>query len=411
MDLIKDFWTYCQSYEVPRNYAIWSALGLISAATARRVFLRQGDVIHYPQSYITLVGEQGGRKSTSMGFARSLYKEAYPDIPCAAAMQSREDIIKFMASDEDVFYFRNHEGIDEEYHPYVLFINELKNFLSFNASGMIEFLTDIYDVKFFDASTIKRGLEKIPNPCINILACETPQWIIEKLKTNVLVGGFARRNVFVYEDDAVDSLGNLVSIPRPIVSSDAREALKRVAAYLPKLAHVTGEFKWEPDAERLFDQWYHENKKNLPDDVVMRGWFRTKDVQLLKVCMRLALASYNPVLTITPQLIETGLATLFDVEKNMPKLSVAAGRNELAGPQQNAIDILERAGGWLLEKEWLVKLDKDLSPMEKVVVIRNLKEMEKIYVQVYKMPDGSNRSVAMTKTCHDYTKSKGGELP
>jgi hypothetical protein len=389
MNLITDFWTYCSCYEIPRNYAIWSAIGLMSSLVNRKVYVRQGDIPIHGVTYICLIGEQGNKKTTAMSFARKIFKKVCPEIPCAAAMQSREDIIKFMASEDDRFFFTNTERVQEEYHPYNIFANELKNFLSFNAQGMIEFLTDIFDAPSFDASTIKRGLESFPNPALVLLACETPEWIIRNLKTHILVGGFARRCVFVYETDAKDHDGNLIVIPRPVITDEARAALKRIHEHCHRIKTISGEFTWDPAAERMFDDWYRKNKSNLPEDSVMRGYMRTKDAILLKVAMLYRLASYEGYarLVIDEEILQVTLAILSGIEINMPKLSVAAGRNELAGPQQSALDMLERVGGWMPRKLWELRMDKDLNPAEKLAVISNLQRLEKVVVHRVKVKE------------------------
>lgn len=414
MSLVKDFLTYCSCYEIPRAYAIWSAVALVGATTMRRVYIKQGDIVHHGNIYVCLVGEQGVKKSTPMSFARAAYEEAFPDMPVAAAMQSREDICKFMASDDDKFFFTNEHNVQVEYHPFAMFINELKNFLSYNPAGMIEFLTDIYDRHFFDASTIKRGLEKFPNPCINILACETPQWIIDKLKSSVLVGGLARRIIFVVESDALDNDGRPISIPRPIVTPEAKEALKRVKRHLHVIEKIAGEFQWSPEADEKFQRWYHENKRIAlaTDEPLLRGYRRTKDTQLLKLCMLLALAEHEPRLLITPELLDTGLAMLDGIERNLAKLTIASGRNELVAGQQQLLDLIERNGGYMPEKALKVRLDKELNPMEQVTVIRHLEELELIKRLRLKFEDGVIRECLALPSWVEAAKqrqNKGGD--
>jgi len=57
--------------------------------------------------------------------------------------------------------------------------------------------------------------------------------------------------------------------------------------------------------------------------------------------MLLALAEDEPKLVLTEQLLQLGLVLLDEIEINMPKLSVAAGRNELAIPQQRILELLK----------------------------------------------------------------------
>lgn len=398
MSLITDFCTYCSCYEIPRNYAGWSAIGLMAAAVNRRVYIYQGDIVHHANMYICLVGEQGIKKSTTKDFAQQFFTEVYPNIPIAASVQSREDIIKFMASTEGIRSFTNADGAAEEYHPYMLFINELENFLSFNIPGMLSFLVDIYDRKYFDCSTIKRGMEKFPNPCVNILACVTPKWLIDKLRGNVITGGICRRMVFVYE---IETPTNIISIPRPVITPEARSAEERVRAHLNTIREVTGEFKLTKQAAIFFDDWYNQTKRTLPDDPLMRGYKRSKDVQLLKTCMLLHLAKPGCVgqpLLITEGLLQEGLVALDAIEVNMPKLSIAAGRNELAVPQADILEYVKNKGGFYPEK-WIERdCDKDLTPTELFYVLRHLKSSEQLFVVNVPYGDGGvNRVCLATK--------------
>jgi hypothetical protein len=350
----------------------------MSATVNRKVYVRQGDILLHGNLYLCLVGEQGGKKSTAKDFARDFFVEAFPDAPLGAAMQSREEIVKYLASDESSRSFTNEDGTLVEYHPYAFFINELKNFLSYNPAGMIEFLTDIYDRVVFDARTLKRGAELVINPSITILACETPTWIVEKLKTNIISGGFSRRMIYVYEVEDPKTVVDIAK-PRPKITTDARAAQQRIRQHLIKIGRVAGEFKWTNEAERFFDNWYMENRKTLPTDSVMRGYRRTKDVQLLKVAMLVALSYPEPKLVLTIPLLEEALALLDTIEINMPKLSVAAGRNPLAVPQQKLLEIIEQAGGCLEKKIVLQRIGNEMNMMELTSVLHFLEDSGQLF--------------------------------
>src|ERR1700679_1827356 len=140
-NVLQDFWEYCSCYEIPRNYALWSALGLLGAVVNRKVYIMQGDLRINTTAFILLVGPQGNSKSTTMRFAKQIFERACPSIPVGPSQQSREDIVKFMSSDDCVSYFDNEKGVKTIYSPYHFFINEFKNFVSYNPAGMISFLT------------------------------------------------------------------------------------------------------------------------------------------------------------------------------------------------------------------------------------------------------------------------------
>lgn len=366
MSFLQDYMTYNSGNECSRNYHIWSALVVLAATTGRRVSCRWGYFDIHPNLYVVLIGKQGFRKSTAKDIARDLFVEACPSIPVGASVQSREDIVKFMASEQCLRMYNDETGAPIEYRPLVFFINELKNFLSIDPGKMIEFMTDIYDRKYFDASTIKHGAQKIINPCVNFLACETPSWIIEKLKSNIISGGFARRVIYVYET---------VRGPRitfPTVTPDAQAARERCIKHLQKIEPITGEFVWTDDAKEFYNTWYQGIK--APEDEVMAGYYESKHIQLLKISMCLALAEDEPKLILTAELLRLGLVLLDEIEINMPKLSVAAGRNELAIPQQRIMELLKQNKGWMREKQLKIALDKDLTPMEQISLLRHLQQ-------------------------------------
>ena len=122
----------------------------------------------------------------------------------------------------------------------------------------------------------------------------------------------------------------------------------------------------------------------------MRGFRKTKDEQLIKVCMLLAACEPEPRLLLTKELFELGLAWFDSIEANMSELSVAAGRNELALPQQRILDMINSNGGMLQETKILIETSKDLNPAEQWTVLRHL---ENTY-QVHKASLSPNGSVS-----------------
>ena len=375
MGFIQDYLEYNNGNECPRNFHMWTAIVILSAAVSRRVYVKRGYFTHYPGLYVALVGEQGDGKSSAKDIGKDLLMEALPDVPIAASVTTREAICKFMASSESIRTYTDENGQLVEYHPYTLFVNELKNFLSVNPSGMINFLTDVYDVSNFINETKGKGTDIIPKPFLTMLACETPEWMIKNFRLETITGGFSRRLIIVYEIDS----GTIK--PRPAPPENSKVLFAKLKAHLKQLPLLKGEFKWTPEAVEFWDLWYVKNKAVANDctDPIMRGYLKTKHVQLIKVVMNLAIAEYEPKLLLTQDLFMQGLAILDSIEKNMPKLSVAAGRNDLALPQQQIIELLERSGGILPEQELKRHSAKDLNPNEQFAVLNFLKSTKQIY--------------------------------
>jgi hypothetical protein len=228
-----------------------------------------------------------------------------------------------------------------------------------------------------------------------MLACETPEWMIKNFKLETITGGFSRRLVIVYEIDS----GTVK--PRPMPPLNSKELFTRLVNHLQQLPALKGEFTWTPDAVEFWDTWYVKNKHIAAEctDPIMRGYLKTKHVQLIKVAMNLAVGEYPPKLEITRDLLIAGLAVLESPEKNMPKLSVASGRNELALPQQNILDLLERQGGMMSEVDVKRNASKDLNPSELFSILNHLKSLRQIYYA--KILSGSmERMMILTETAY-----------
>lgn len=344
MDFISQYRVYSSGNMSPERYHRWCALAILSMAVGRRLYVDHGYYKISPVLYITLVGRQGIRKTTAMSLARGMFLEVFPDYPVGASVMSREKIVEKMASEDCLREYTDEYGNQIEYRPIAFFINELKNFMSINPAGMVEFLTDVYDVKFFSSETIKHGLKPILHPFLTILACETPNWIIEKLKHNVIAGGFSRRMLYIYVTERPER------ITFPVVTEEALRAEAWCKEHLKKVERLSGGFTWTAEAREYFDVWF----RGLPEqsDEILAGYYEAKDVLVQKIAMLLAAAEEHPKAILTKNLITVAIATLEEIEDNLPKLTIAAGRNELAIPQQMMMELLERNGGWVYEQIW-----------------------------------------------------------
>jgi hypothetical protein len=406
---IEKYLEYNRGNECPRNYHIWSALFTLAAAVHKQVWVPQGYFVTYPNIYVGLIGDMGSRKSTAKDIAYDLFISTFPDYPILASVQSREAIIVNMNDDKALFSYKDPvTDAIVEVRPMAGFINELKNFLSVDPGKMIEFLTDIYSSKHFKSSLIKRGLEDLKNPCMNLLACETPDWIIDKLKGKIISGGWARRIVYVYETERSEP------IPFPQKPADSQFLWNALSEHLIKVSKVVGPFEWEPDARKWYEDWYIKMRKKVHDDKLMAGYYESKHDQLLKVCMCHALAEEDIQRLITTRHLMLASATLDSIEGNLPKLSVAAGRNELSVPMQNVIELLEKNGGWMPEKALKRLMGKDMSPMEIESVMRFMSQStDEIVVAdiVEKVVDSVEmkqvrRKMVMMKWKHEELKKK-----
>jgi len=372
-DFLYDYNQYCSSYEIPQNYIYWSAIALLGACIHKRASFNIGDIKIHGNLYVMLVGPQGNGKTVSCDFAKGFFTEAYSELPIGASTQSAEDIVKVMCQDDFPRAFKDEKGETFLVSPYAFFMNEFKNFVAYSPSRMLAFLTDIYDRDKFDSSTIKRSAEVIINPCLNILACENPDWLIRNLKADVVSGGFSRRVIYVYETKRAE--------PKAIITitDEAQAAKRRVVQRLLDIKDQVGSYKWTEAGKKFYVPWYVKKQKSIPDNPLMGGYIGTKHIQLFKVAMLLDFASAKPMFLFTDELLLRALAFLDSIEENMPKLSLSAGRNELAIAHQRILEVLRKNDGCMMEKDVKKVIETELTWQETATVLRHLEETEQIF--------------------------------
>lgn len=370
-NFIEDFLSYNIGTECPKEYLRWAALSAIGVAAGFRYSLQQGRVKITPHHYTIFIDKAGTRKTYAIDQVRELIRESFPDHPVGSSVMSRDGIIDFLHKECERAY-TNEDGITGViYHPMSFFINEFKHFTSYNINTMISFFVDIFDRPMFDCRTIKRDIEYIEKPCINFLAAENSDWIIFHIKQGLMTGGFSRRFIPIFEPrDDQEKI-----IPEPFLPDNHKELWTSMKLQLKQIHEGHAKYTWEADARKLFHEWYHEHKKSMPDDEVVRSFMRSKDQMLLKIIICLDLAESRPGYKVTVELLEIAFALFSLIEVNMSRLYAASGRNELALAQQEVVEILKANKGILPERVFLRLTDKNMNPIEKFSVLKNLNQL------------------------------------
>lgn len=383
-NFIADFLNYNSGTECHKSYLRWAAISALGAAAGPRYRLRAGSYHIYPIMYILYVGPQGNRKSYAKNKAKDLIQEAFPEYPIGADITTRDDIIKFLSGDLTERAYTTPDGALDTYHPLALFINEFKDFTSYNPSMMINFVVDIYDYvdRVFRCSTIRRGAENITHPYLSILACENTEWFLLRLKEGVVTGGFSRRFIVLYEYQKPPEPIPIVELPK-----DHEILWKRMVMHLQNMHTTSREFTWHADGMKLYREWYVKNFNEMQDETNVAGFQGTLDQQLLKLVMLLDLANSSPGYIITAELIEEGLTWLTALWPNLVRLYSSGGRNELAMQHSKVLELIDSRGGIIAEKEFLRLTGKDMNMREQQETIKHLVDSDQLLRQAFKYPE------------------------
>src|SRR5882724_148781 len=334
MAYLKDFILRYSGNECPESFLHWSALALLSASLGRKVFYMHGeDFIVYPNIYVGLVGTAGSGKSTAKGFTKRLFMELFPTRMISSSIQSREDIIQKMGSDECLETWSIIQGdrkIIKEHRPFFLIVNELSNFLSVDMRKMVDFLVVIFDENYFSTGFKNAASQTYNSPYMCMLACVQPIWIMSNLKLDLFSGGLGRRLILV-----VDEKKELVD--EPFVPAGGVEALARVKNHLLKVNNVQGQFERTAAARSWWKKWYHDPKRFNREDPIIQQFHETKSIMLIKVAMLLSLTEEPFKLLIDEQHFEMARHLLDALEPKIQQLTGGIGRNELASVAQGIL--------------------------------------------------------------------------
>lgn len=375
-----NYMQYMEGCETPPIYNRWAGLSTLASVVSRKVWINYGRFRVFPVMYIVLVGPSGGRKTTAMNVSKKFLEEL-GTVHLSATATTKEKLVQRMAKEcVKTFTDPTNQKLTE-YTPITLCLTELSQFIGTNtqlAAHMIDFLVASYDEEHYKAETIGRGTDIIPNPCINILACTTPHHIATYLKADVISGGFARRNLFVYEQDD--------GAPQawPEETTEQRNQKEACLWWLQKLdQEAVGEFKWSEEARAFWTPWYNtsfETMRKMPDSPI-RGYFKSKHEQVLRVAILLAL-SESSKLVLERGHLEAALAVLEEAESRFNRVFMGLGRNELHTIAMQALAMIERIGGRIKEKQLHVALVREAPMKDYMEIVKYLTDISGELVQV-----------------------------
>jgi len=402
-DYLSNYLHYAvEGNEVPEIYHKWAGLVSLSMCAGRRFWLYMTDeYLLHPNIYVLLVGSAGGRKSSAMSVAKKIIREI-DNIPICATQITKEALAREM-TDEDFpgrFSFKDPDTKRmNEYTEYAVFANEWVHFIAVNPTGMIDFLTEIWDQQVYDAKTKNMGNDLIIGPCIPILGCMTPSTMNSQMKSDIINGGFARRCVFVYSGRSDKA------VPFPYKTTEqlnARQECIKRGRFIARDTSFCGRVDLTPDAKEWFEDWYVRHRKSLATEVnpLTEGYWQSRHDLLLKVALLHQISGSNER-KLTLSAIEQAHKDLEETEKHLPKIFEGAGRNEQSHVASQIIELVGTRFR-VKKKELMRAMFGQANVQELTQIIEHLKATD----QLVEVSTPKGPAEYMTKENYDELKSK-----
>lgn len=257
--------------EIPVAYHLWSAIALLAATLADRVWIQKlADSPVKPNLYTMLLGPSAIGKDEAVKAAIK-----FVDGLDAVNLYNGELTASYMVS-------ALAQGAD---HSDAGVIDHAKLFLvtpelamsvgeGEHARAFIRHMTGLYSgfQVPFKKGTAKAGLITVKRSCINWLAGSTAEWLIDAVPPNAIKGGFLGRFIIIPEDYDLAR-----RILRPLYPADRPFIVEYLRARVETLVTQTGEFTLSQDAADMEEYWY-ANRPAPTDRMLIPTWRRQHDL-------------------------------------------------------------------------------------------------------------------------------------
>lgn len=362
---------YVQKTEVPDYFGLWSALSMIGTCLGRKCFIEYWPTI-YPNTYIFLVARSAlCRKSTAISQTHRLMAQLDDPPFVLPQKNTTEGIIQMLQRKEEV------DGVLTQVKAEgIIMPDELSVFLDQNAvkTGLIPFLTNLWDAQEREwiYYTKGGGKETLIDPCLNILAGTTLEWLRQAIPPDSVGGGFTSRVIFITADRSDRR------ICWPSKDSDAIELERMLLRDLNIIRRLKGAFIIEPGVKELFSLIYQDFLKNssMLTSATLSGYAGRRHIMLLKIAMCTS-AARSSTMIINEGDLKEAEALLLNAETLMPSITSRLLSND-TGDNLEVIESYIKAHRTIARSDLTKKMSNKMKSHELEEYLQTLIQMGQI---------------------------------
>lgn len=325
---LKAYCDFTKSSEAPLEFHFWTAVSTIAGVLRRRVWK---DELHFkwtPNFYIIFVGPAGVvTKSTTLNIGYTLLQKV-KDIYFGPDSMTWHGLAKDFEKAVAYHTYKDKNNQDQKVlmSPLTCSVSELGTFLRPDDTGLISFLTDVWDGKDrpFRHTTSSSGEIKIEGAWLNIIGATTPAWLQNNFPASLISEGIGSRIIFIFADQKRHLTAYPSRVPRTV---DYHTMELQLYEDLEEIAKLIGPYDLTDEAYTWGEQWYtkHNGTRNpILASGRYGGYLARKQTHLHKLAMVLA-AAQRDQLTITREDLIEADAILGAAETSMIKVFESMG--------------------------------------------------------------------------------------
>jgi hypothetical protein len=322
---------------IPKPFARWTALSSVAGALGRRVWFPMPNYDIGSNLFIILVASAGRNKSVSLilpftkvfnrlttpvgtqeddhNFNTGLDQYGLRKFPLYL-VQDRitpeklaVDMTKITRMDLRLSNPRQEQFFDSSLS---LVTSEFGTFMGRSERYLQMFMTDMWDSKeSYSHKTKTAGEYIIEGPCLNWIACATPEQFVDNLPEDAKSQGLLSRILPVfYEGERIPQ-----DLTQKVISDNTIDNLRND---LGSIAKMYGPMKFDDDASEEANEDIYNYIQPEPTDPHLSEYCQRRVSHFLKVAMSVS-ASRRSTRKIMKEDWETTKEIMFDMEHNMPK--------------------------------------------------------------------------------------------
>lgn len=318
-DFISDWMAYTDNSLSPQLFRKWAGIGMVSAALERRVWVRTGGRIAYPNMFTMLVAPPGVGKYV-VEEARELMEQTttpgtkVPAFHVAPDSMTKASVIDTLAKSRQLFIATGN-GVPLQYHSLFLAAEEFGVLLPGYDLEFIGTLNSIWNNKAKHTEVRRTGSVRevsIEAPQLSMLAGVQPGWLGSVFPEEAWSTGLASRMIMIYASET--PLRDLFEEP-----PDQTMLRNLILAKLGLLSQLYGQFKWEPAAAERLSAWHSAGGPPAPTHSKLVYYNNRRTLHVLKLIMVSAIAA-SAQLVITESDVARAIAWLVEAELVMPDI-------------------------------------------------------------------------------------------
>ena len=371
--------------EPAKQFDTWVGYSVMAAALRRKVYLKLGRLIYYPNLYVVLVADPGiARKTQAIKYGVG-FLNTIPEIVCCADSSTKEamtDDIENSALDELM-----DDGKQMRHCSLNIISKEFESFLGQKKENtrMLTALTDLFDCPDDWSSRTRHGpSNKIIRPWINLLAATTPDSLASSLPASAIGGGLTSRILFIWADKKKGRIAIPEMTPAEVKMTEKLEK------DLYQISRISGEYQMTDSCKDKWVDWYNnydedENGSRICTDTSFSGWYSRKPTYIIKIAL-LRAAAASQRLSIEWNHVEEAIEAIKQVENCMGQAFKAIGKSDITAEVDTVLQIVVKYKA-ISEKQLMTIIWRDIDANKFENVIDTLIKTGKVR-RDYKGPKG-----------------------